>query len=261
MPKTLVIPLDGSERAERALPVAQELARHFEGCQLVAVTTAWHGRVEEPRGYLDKLSDLHPGLRVELIDDRDAPQAISLIAGSEPDAVVCMTTHGRGRIGATLVGSIAEEVLREIDVPTVLVGPHCDVEQCHEPRPLLACLDGSTESLAILPVAARWAKDLGADLLLTTVFHPLDVPSAKDPEGQFEEALKSLGADASSVHLRPRWSSYPPGDLLDLARELSASLVAMTTHTRRGVARLALGSVTMAVAHDSVCPLLVTRPG
>jgi nucleotide-binding universal stress UspA family protein len=54
-------------------------------------------------------------------------------------------------------------------------------------------------------------------------------------------------------------SSYPAGALADLAESLAVGLVAMNSHARTGVARIALGSVTMGVVGMARCPVLVVK--
>lgn len=48
--------------------------------------------------------------------------------------------------------------------------------------------------------------------------------------------------------------------IVEFARAVPASFIAMATHGRSGVGRLALGSVAAAVVHDAPCPVLVVRP-
>ena len=53
MPKTIVVPLDGSTFAERALRPAAELARR-SGAHVVVMTARLGGVVVEPKRYLDE---------------------------------------------------------------------------------------------------------------------------------------------------------------------------------------------------------------
>jgi hypothetical protein len=50
-PNTIVVPLDGSDFAATAVPVA---AAYMKGCggRLLLMTTRWHGDELEPRQYL-----------------------------------------------------------------------------------------------------------------------------------------------------------------------------------------------------------------
>ncbi len=48
--------------------------------------------------------------------------------------------------------------------------------------------------------------------------------------------------------------------IVGFARDLPATYLVMGSHGRRGMARVALGSVAMRVVHRSPCPVLVVRP-
>jgi nucleotide-binding universal stress UspA family protein len=71
------------------------------------------------------------------------------------------------------------------------------------------------------------------------------------------DRIAGEGVSASPVLLR---NGYPAGAIVDLAEALPAALVAMTTHTRTGLTRFMVGSVTMGVLNSAPCPVLVTRP-
>ena len=45
-----------------------------------------------------------------------------------------------------------------------------------------------------------------------------------------------------------------------LAEEMGAGLIVMSTHGRRGVGHIVLGSVTERVLREAPCPVLVVRP-
>ena len=54
----------------------------------------------------------------------DAYVADTMLEEADVDgAVVCMAGHGRGGLGAALLGSITEEVLRKSRRPVLVVGP------------------------------------------------------------------------------------------------------------------------------------------
>ncbi len=89
------------------------------------------------------------------------------------------------------------------------------------------------------------------------MFHPLDVSIADASAAAMDATRAVLGPDVRSHVLR----SYRPADAIhDVAEEVGASLVVMSTHGRTGLARVALGSVTTAVVRTSLCPVLVNRP-
>jgi hypothetical protein len=53
---------------------------------------------------------------------------LQAIVADVPEPLVCMTTHGRSGVAHTLFGSVAEDVLRRVGVPMLLVGPRVRLE-------------------------------------------------------------------------------------------------------------------------------------
>jgi nucleotide-binding universal stress UspA family protein len=260
-PRTVVVPLDGSRFAERALPVARSLAERLGG-RLLLLTTRWDDDARDPSSYLERMASEQDAASTDvlLVQDRPAPQAIQVALEEDENRIVCMTSHGRGRLRWALLGSVAEEVVRSARRPVVLVGRHCsDDPPVLLSHHLVACVDASNVADPVLPIAAEWAKALALDVHLTHVVHPLDVQDAEHPPAALPAMIARLraeGVDATPVVVR---RSYVPGALADYAGELPAALVLMTSHTRTGVERVALGSVAMGTLALSPCPVIVTR--
>ena len=134
--QTIIVPLDGSEYSERALPVATTLADRA-GADLLLVTAAIGGPLHI-RNYLnEKAEDLRSGrCRVEVLRTPHGPvEALVQAVEETDDPVICMTTHGRGRLRWAAVGSVAEEVLRRVDDPDCARRPALPARR---PRPFLA---------------------------------------------------------------------------------------------------------------------------
>jgi len=143
MYQRIVVPVDGSELAELAIPHAEELSR-LTGAELhlVRVVDIVSGHAYgayialEATGYAEALnaetiecaeylSDLRNqladrGLRVTT-ETRRGPAAHELTQCVEPGDVIVMATHGRGGVRRWLIGSVAEEVIRHSPVPVLLV--------------------------------------------------------------------------------------------------------------------------------------------
>ena len=125
--------------------------------------------------------------------------------------------------------------------------------------PMIVCHDGSHASAAIVPVAAAWAKALG-----TLRGGRPRVPPARRRERAGSRPRRSTRSSAilretlDDVDVRVYRDSYPVGVILELARTLPASLVALSTHGRTGLARITLGSVAASLTHASPCPVLLT---
>ena len=222
------------------------------------MTTRWDGDVTEASDYLAQVAAGVPDVEVQtiVIQDRPAAEAIALVARSAPDRTICMTSHGRGRLRWALLGSVAEEVVAAANEPMVLVGRHCQAAWPDGLQHLLMCVDGSTTTPAVEPIAVEWAKALDLEVHVAMVIHPLDTVRPDVMLDEIAGRFETAGLRARTNIIR---SSYPAGALADVADAQGASLVAMSDHARTGVARFVLGSVTIGVVSLAGCPVLVAR--
>jgi nucleotide-binding universal stress UspA family protein len=261
----VVVPLDGSPRAETALAHARAIAR---GAPLTLVTTMWGRDGDAPRKYLEQqaaaLADIE--VKTTVIGDREAADAILLVSRELPGSTICMATHGRSGLGEAVLGSVAESVVRGAESPVMLVGPHA----APEPSPsadLVVAVENPETASAITPAAAALASALTLKAWAVEVVAPAPVPFSTEVDlmgwpgdGAGAEAavgaLESLGCRAESKVLR---DPDPAAAIVRFVRELPAAFVVVGTHARQGLARVALGSVAMQVVHRSPCPVLVVR--
>jgi nucleotide-binding universal stress UspA family protein len=260
IPATVVTPLDGSEFSGRAVPVAVDTARRM-GADLVVTTTPLtlveRGAAAVPTWLEDVAATVdYPRTKAVLCEDLDPVHGISMLVAQSDTPVVCMATHGRGALGTAALGSVAQQIVREVGVPVLLVGRHCDtVPPTH--GPIVVCHDGSEPADAVLGPARAWAHALDLPIVLVHAYHALDVATATATPERIDAAAAFLGSQTRVELLR---SSYPAGAIRNTVEEVGASLVALSTHGRSGLARMTLGSVAMTVVRQSPCPALVTRP-
>lgn len=265
MAKTIIVPLDGSEFAERALATAHKLARQSEA-ELVLVTSRLGG-IPESDSYLRSTAQTAgmESARIVVFEDRLADAAIATVAEDEPDALVCMTTHARDGLGEAVFGSVTERVMQRTKVPLVLVGPSLTDAGACTFEELIVCLDGSQTAAEILPSAALVARDLDIPIFLVDVV----VPDADRGDGTgdsdtlesapLQRAARVLDGSGVAVSWDVLHGEDPASSIVDLAATRRAPLLAMTTHGRTGLARVTAGSVTMSVVQHAPCPVLVRR--
>jgi nucleotide-binding universal stress UspA family protein len=133
--KEMVVALDGSETAEDVLGDAAELAGTMGSTlHLLTVKGPWprlrfHPEdafpipEEDPQRYLDGMAD---GLAAKgilaLADVREGESADEILAvARETNAgLICLSTHGRTGLSRSLLGSVAESVLRNAPCPVLL---------------------------------------------------------------------------------------------------------------------------------------------
>jgi nucleotide-binding universal stress UspA family protein len=288
--KTLLVPLDGSEFAARALPTAVAVARAARGVlRLVRVVPDQPS--QEP-GHAFDLLDAEEALRQAAaplramgldvaVNVRTGHAADGIIAAAvELDAdLVVMSTHGRGGIGRWYYGSVADEVLRRSPVPVLLVPA---VGAVAPPTAnggrIVVPLDGSNFGEVALDPAVTLARALGADLVLLRVVEPLVVRSY-DPVGGFlpigddydvEDEVAQARAYLGPVTARLRASGLDVGErvevgdaptvIADVAAEVLGSVIVTATHGLSGLTRFALGSTATSTLQHTTVPVLLVRP-
>ena len=270
MYKTIVVPLDGSLLSESAIEPALELAKRT-GATVHLVTCTWAGDPLMPRtdarDYLDTRVEVLKPRKIEstMLSEREPGEAIVTLARHLPDAIVCMTTHGRSGLGQALLGSVAEQVAREVDGPLLLLGP--DAAGVLPLDRALVAIDDSAASLQVAHLAADWAREFGIELTLVEVIDPDDLERARTATREpivEDTALRQMASTIDDGTIAITWEVLhgddPAESLLDFARRSPASLVFLGTHGRTGAARVFVGSVAMRVARHAPCPIVLLHP-
>jgi nucleotide-binding universal stress UspA family protein len=150
MYQRIVVPLDGSELAEKALPEAEQIARltgaPIHLMRVIDLTQLpWYGQfgmameyaaVEREVGdestaaatYLENIARrfADSGLTVNT-EVRRGRAARELVAVAKPGDVIVIATHGRGGITRWFLGSVAEDLLRHSPVPILLIRPETPI--------------------------------------------------------------------------------------------------------------------------------------
>jgi nucleotide-binding universal stress UspA family protein len=195
-----------------------------------------------------------------VLTSNDVPATVLGAVAADPDALLCMATHGRGSIAHAVLGSVAEQIVRGSDRPVVLVGPAAVppwtfdlVQACIEP--------GADASHAALAPAMAMALALGGTLWLVEV-RPFGAGHRGDADGDRELASIAHGIRDGGIGVEWQVQDDERADagILRAASSLHPGLIAMTTRARAGLARTALGSVTMDVVRHATCPVLVIPP-
>lgn len=257
----VLVPLDGSPAAERALRPALELVART-GVPLRVLSRALPHEEEELAGYLAGLADRYAAVtdvETEVVERDAIPDAV--LEGVVPGSLVCMSAHGRGGLSRALMGSVADAVLRSLREPALVVGPHLAEGAAFVGR-IVACFDGSEASSRTLVPAQRWSAALGLPLWLMEVGDPKSLPADWVTHGDVHETghVASLAARLGGVE---GWDVLhdrdPAHALVDMAASPSrpTALLVMATHGRTGWDRLRLGSVTSATVHRATVPVLV----
>jgi nucleotide-binding universal stress UspA family protein len=273
----ILVPLDGSELAERALTYATAVAG-TTGAHLLLVRVAYShtlagvdprerqlGAVQEAEAYLQQIAaQLREGGFVCETVARygHAAECITESARTRHADLIVMATHGRTGPGRWVLGSVAEAVVAASLVPVLVQRawqPLFGESLLNDTPKLIVPLDGSVFAETALEPAANLAEQLGARLILIRVE---DSPSA------VRDALDYLPSVQAHV------AKHHPG--LSLATDIrvgepaagieaavayhEAALVVMATHGRGGALRSILGSVAGKLLQLCDVPVVLMRP-
>ena len=139
MYRKILVPLDGSKRAEAILPHAEKLARRcnaridlvqvveykFTDDPLAPYPNMNHEQhLNQARTYLTAIQN---GLRTQKIETRihvvDGPVVASIInlAHRESVDLIALASHGRGGLARVYYGSVAAGILQRVDRPLLLI--------------------------------------------------------------------------------------------------------------------------------------------
>jgi len=244
--RKMLVPLDGSEMAESVFVYAKELAARLD-LELTLLHVC--GPEERARG--------------ELVVGHPADEIARYADGNDVDLIM-MATHGRSGIGRWAMGSVADDKWPE--------------------RTILVPLDGSELAESVLPHVEELARQRDSELVDVVVFRVCEyaaVPddgSSAEPSGweiglrreisqakrAAEKYLARIEARFTAASIRARSAvlvGQPADVIVDHANGQQFGLVAMATHGRSGLSRLAFGSVAEKVLQGLSCPLFLVKPG
>jgi nucleotide-binding universal stress UspA family protein len=288
--RSILVPLDGSELAEAALPYASALAR-ATGCgiELLAVVDElgaddYANRLEAllAEGLGSHLRHAAERLRVDGVEvdtcvrRGDPAENILLHAEKRRARAVVMTTRGLGGLDRWLLGSVADGVIRLARCPVLAVSPTnaAPAIAAWKPRRLLVPLDGSSEAEQALDFAFELGAAFQAEIVLARVqpwvtsqmaIYGGYVPDiahmderAAESAAEYLHGIRdtaSAGVSVRDVVLR----GDPAERLIALAEADAIDLIIMTSHGRRGLGRLLLGSVADRIIRHGL-PTMVVHP-
>jgi nucleotide-binding universal stress UspA family protein len=204
-------------------------------------------------------------------------EVLGQIVSDEHIDLVVAGTHGRTGLGKLVMGSVAEEILRQVSCPVLTVGPHVIGTLPPLPRrdrelppaqislhQVLYATDFKQESLAAVGHAVSLAREFRARLALLHVIEDYGERLHERP-GPIDDALGKLAAlvrDDAGLRYPPEILAQfgaPAEAVLQAASEREADLIVLGVRPAHGH----LGAAThfgRAVAHKIIvgaaCPVL-----
>ena len=276
---TVVVPLDGSRLAERAVAYARSLARQLVLVRAVEV----HGGPFEEEGaseraaiasaenYLARTAGrrMFSGMAVRTeVYSSQAQKAILACAHSARAQLIVMATHGRTGVERAIFGSVAEAVLRGAHIPVLLVPQNCYRKWPVKDARVVVALDGSGFAAAAVQPALALAQSLRASLTLLYAVHVTDAVDTEfglepliteDAEKYLRDIANRL-RDSGATVVTEVEDGEPSKVITAAAADSRTAAVVLASHARRGVARAVLVNIPTSVIPRAQSPVLITRP-
>lgn len=296
MYRTILVPVDGSKLAERALAIAMPLAEQhgarlilFRAHELVMPLTMGGGAPvrdtaldetwrAEARSYVEKLAKRTAKLttapvEAEFREGRVVP-TLSAYATESGAGLVVMSTHGRGGFQRFWLGSVADALVRHATVPVLLVrGTRPPAKRLANAPPFVRAvvpLDGSDNAERALTAAKALFGRVHARVTLVHVVHPMSevagVNLKRDHSAEVvHDYLEPLATRTASETLEVRYEVKVDGNvaraLAESAEAHDADLIVIAGQGLSGVQRFLVGSVADKLIRTAAVPVMVVPGG
>ncbi|MGA8086522.1 MAG: universal stress protein [Terracidiphilus sp.] len=180
-------------------------------------------------------------------------------------------TRSRSKVSKLLLGSVAEQVLRSVNLPVITVGPaaHLEVNVDARQRVVLHATTLREASSPSAALACQIASDRKARLVLLHVLPPVDEMEREHlPTGLDSTAMRELrilaaeigATDSCCVEVDTRVAhGHPAIEILAASVDLGADLIVLGSTHRSSIHNLTHDRTIYRVLAHARCPVLTLR--
>jgi nucleotide-binding universal stress UspA family protein len=230
----------------------------------------WQTRLKEELE-LQYPARLYPNSGRHIVFNASVPEAILDFAEKEECNLIIVGTHDRKMLGRMLMGSVAQQVVRNSKVQVMVV----KADEHHDEKPqnysrILVPTDFSEMSSRALNWAVRYANFLRADLHL---IHVVDLRAYSDLITMYSLTETEI-PNSCELNVDPTLNNMlqgkeligktfvkslfgdPVAEIISYSEKENCAFIVMGTHGRKGVERILLGSITAGVISRSKIPVI-----
>jgi nucleotide-binding universal stress UspA family protein len=281
--RSILFATDFSQAAHAAAPIAIQIARRY-GAKVygvhvnrfddytAAAPNAWAAMAEaaekETKEDAGRLNEQLQGIEHEVVIGEGSIWEVvsTLIKEKEIDLIV-LGTRGRTGLGRAILGSVAEQILRQAPCPVLTVGPHVNLwsDEYAKMREILYATDLTADYPTAAPYAISLAQENQAHLVLLNVIEDakagdlVDSPEVVDLK---ERKLQQLVTEQAGLWCDPTYivEQGPAAEkILDVAKRRHTDLIVMGARPAKGLAtHLNIGTVHKVVS-QATCPVLTVH--
>lgn len=273
---------DFSRASERALPILSTVARHYKS--QVYLAHIWSPEPHPiPDSNFNLLDKGEEKARLNMADLLHAPElqdlslAVELEGGSPVERIanyvkkhsidlVVLGTHGRRGFIHTLLGSVAEELLRNLRCTVLTVGPNLNSRfiMAKAINTILFPTNLSPESKAAFPYLASLAAEFSSEIV---ILHVVPAESGNNPNTQRvaermrEQMQETFGPQLSSKckpHFVVEFGNVAKR-ILSAADYYKSDLIGMGVREGNELVAHLRSTAAYRVVIDAECPVLTVR--
>lgn len=271
--KTIIVPLDFSEQAENALKVAASLA-HKHNSEIIAlhmlelneaIISSTEGFYQEHTVFLLKLAEKRMGEFLDkpylkgisvtpIIKHFKVFGELNEVAEKHNADLVVMGSHGTDGLKEIFIGSNAEKVVRNSEIPVLVIKEEMKDFKVED---FVFASDFQTENVAAFHSARDFAKKLNARMHLVYVNTPGDdFLSTKD----IYKRVSAFLNDAKAGMEVEIYNDYNvERGVLNYSEDVNADVIGIPTHGRKGLSHFFMGSIGEDIANHSSIPVITFR--
>ncbi len=260
--KKILVPCDFSDTAIHALQFALQIARQSEG-EIILLNVVELPALHVPNYLKDmeviaekkfkKLENMwvKEGIKVRsMMDSGPITKTINRISEENKADLIIMGTHGATGFKELLIGSNTEKIVRFSSIPVFAVRKSIkltDINNIVFPT----TLDPGQNKLLIH--IKELQNFFSAKLHLLLVNTPHNMKRALEEKDMMERYATNFGLENYTLNTRNDF--YEPDAIMNFTIAIKADMIAMGTHSRRGLAHLFSGSVAEDVVNQMDCPI------
>ncbi len=271
--KKIIVPVDFSEQSENALKVAANLAKKHNS-EILALhmlelnynmISSSEGFHPEQTVFLIKLAEKRfagflkrphlEGVSVTpIIKHYKVFSEVNEVAKEHDADLIIMGSHGTDGLKEIFVGSNTERVVRNASVPVLVIKEAFDNFKVDR---FVFASDFNVDNLPAYQKAEKFAKMLSAEMKLVYINVPGDdFLSTEDTYKKINTFLTAANAP-QEVKIYNDYSVEK--GILNYSDNISADIIAIPTHGRKGLSHFFMGSIGEDVANHSQIPVVTFK--
>ena len=272
--QTIAVPYDFSEYAEAALDFATQISKKSDAkIKLIhvieyplATTFNVTGEIEADDNMdqiftLELIKKTNERLKNTLSQHQDANIEKVVLMGSAYDGIIdqlkelevdliVMGTKGATGLKELLVGSNTEKIVRNAHCPVIAIHEKCDLEKINK---VLYATDLDDSHNKVLQEFKSYQKLLGAKIHLVWIDTPYNTINKDLALDRLREIAIKNELTNYEVHVIK--AMKPEEGILSYSWQAKADMIAMSTHSHKGLLHLFVGSIAEDVVNHSNLPV------